>query len=120
MKAKRNYEGVPVPRQYSLENIKPGGPMPDRISRPTVGHGKWRERTATEPGPPGHTKHRHIREVIKHKAWNRVTTALNREAWNGDPSIRPPPLTKPTSSGSYGECPDDRELPWHLRQKRKP
>lgn len=49
-----------------------------------------------------------------------VLTKLRRIAWNGDPATRPPPLTKPSSSGVYGECPDEQELPWHLRQKRKP
>lgn len=49
-----------------------------------------------------------------------MLTQMARERWNGDPEVKPPPLVKPTSRGDYGECPDETELPWHLRQKRKP
>lgn len=121
MARKRNYEGVPVPYRFNLDYVQPGGPMPERIARVKVGHGAWREPSGPiEPGRPPVTGRRHIDAAIRHKRHNAVSKALTREAYVGRADLQPPPLTKPRSSGDYGECPDEQELPWHLRQKRKP
>lgn len=51
-----------------------------------------------------------------------IKTKLNRIAWNGDPSITPPALSKPTKAPEpLGYCDDDQmHLPPHKRQRRKP
>lgn len=56
-----------------------------------------------------------IQQAVRYKR----LTKLNAMRWNGDPSIAPPPLARPSSAAEYGECPDEQDVPWHKRQKAR-